>query len=142
MTEPTPLADLLELRDDSHFRLLGRANDILHVAGKRSSLAHLNFHLNRIAGGEDGAFWLPDAAPETVVRTVAFVVAPRLSARQIMAALRRQVESAFLPRRIVQVAALPREATGKLTAQAMRRFALATLAAAAPGGSDERGDTR
>ena len=32
------------------FRLLGRANDLIHVAGKRSSLAHLNFHLNRIEG--------------------------------------------------------------------------------------------
>ena len=48
--QPTPLADLLELIDAQRFRLLGRANDLIHVAGKRSSLAHLNFHLNRIAG--------------------------------------------------------------------------------------------
>jgi acyl-coenzyme A synthetase/AMP-(fatty) acid ligase len=56
--------------------LLGRANDLIHVAGKRSSLAHLNFHLNRIEGVDDGAFWLPDEVADGVVRPVAFVVAP------------------------------------------------------------------
>ena len=34
---------------------------------------------------------------------------------QIVAALRDRVDAAFLPRRIVHVDALPREATGKLT---------------------------
>ncbi len=124
---PTPLADVLELLDARRFRLLGRANDLIHVAGKRSSLAHLNFHLNRIAGVDDGAFWLPDAVAEEVVRPVAFVVAPALPERQIVAALRRHLEPAFVPRRVVKVEALPREATGKLTAAALRRFALATL---------------
>jgi acyl-coenzyme A synthetase/AMP-(fatty) acid ligase len=126
--EPTPLADLLELVDAQRFRLLGRANDLIHVAGKRSSLSHLNFHLNRIAGIDDGAFWLPDDVPEGVVRLVAFVVAPRLSARQIIDALRRELEPAFVPRRVVHVERLPREATGKLTTQRLRDFALQTLA--------------
>ncbi len=130
VVEPTPLADVLELQDECHFRLLGRANDLIHVAGKRSSLAHLNFHLNRIPGVEDGAFWLPDDVAEGVVRTVAFVVAPELGAPQIVAALREQLESAFVPRRIVHVDALPREATGKLTAAALRSLALQTLAPA------------
>ncbi len=127
--EPTPLADVLVLQDAQHFQLLGRANDLIHVAGKRSSLAHLNFHLNRIDGVDDGAFWLPDEVAEGVVRPLAFVVAPRLTARQIIAALREQIESAFVPRRVVHVDALPREATGKLTVAALRRFALQTLTA-------------
>ncbi|HVQ02981.1 MAG TPA: AMP-binding protein [Burkholderiaceae bacterium] len=133
--QPTPLADLLELIDAQHFRLLGRANDLIHVAGKRSSLAHLNFHLNRIAGVQDGAFWLPDDVPEGVVRLVAFVVAPTLSARQITDALRREVEAAFVPRRVVHVDRLPREATGKLTTQRLREFALQTLARVGSGTS-------
>jgi 3-hydroxymyristoyl/3-hydroxydecanoyl-(acyl carrier protein) dehydratase len=133
VTEATPLADVLQLQDARHFRLLGRANDLIHVAGKRSSLAHLNFHLNRIEGVDDGAFWLPDDVAEGVVRPVAFVVAPGLSARQIIHALREHLEPAFVPRRIEQVAALPREATGKLTASALRAFALTTLAAAPDG---------
>jgi acyl-CoA synthetase (AMP-forming)/AMP-acid ligase II len=131
VTEPTPLADVLVLQDAQHFRLLGRANDLIHVAGKRSSLAHLNFQLNRIEGVEDGAFWLPDPheAPEleAVQRPVAFVVAPQLGASAIIAALRLQLDAAFVPRRVVHVASLPREGTGKLTASALRQFALLTL---------------
>ncbi|CAD5372046.1 CoA ligase [Rubrivivax sp. A210] len=125
--EATPLADVLVLEDERHFRLLGRANDLIHVAGKRSSLAHLNFHLNRIEGVADGAFWLPDARGEEVVRPVALVVAPGLSAQQIITALREHLEGAFVPRRVIQVEALPREATGKLTATALARFARQTL---------------
>ena len=129
--EPTALADVLVLQDARHesrpcreFRLLGRANDLIHVAGKRSSLAHLNFHLNRIEGVDDGAFWLPDEVDAGVVRPLAFVVAPTLTAAQVIAALRQHVESVFVPRRVVHVATLPREATGKLTAAALRQFAL------------------
>lgn len=133
---PTPLADLLVLHDARRFGLLGRANDLIQVAGKRSSLGHLNFHLNRIDGVDDGAFWLPEpgdlgpghAGVEDVQRLVAFVVAPRLDARSIVAALRAELEPAFVPRRVVHVQALPREDTGKLTAGALRRFALSTLA--------------
>lgn len=128
VVEPTALADVLELHDERSFGLLGRANDLIHVAGKRSSLAHLNFHLNRIDGVTDGAFWLPDEDGEVVVRPLVFVVAPTLAARDIIVALRRQVEAAFVPRRVLHVAALPREATGKLTAAALRRFALQLLA--------------
>ena len=123
----TPLADVLQLEDATHFRLLGRANDLIHVAGKRSSLAHLNYHLNRIDGVHDGAFWLPDEVHDRVVRPVAFVVAPKLSAAQIVRALRGSLDAAFVPRRVVFIETLPREATGKLTMQTLRRFALERL---------------
>lgn len=126
--EPTPLADVLVLQDAQHFQLLGRANDLIHVAGKRSSLAHLNFHLNRIPGVDDGVFWMPEERADGITRPVAFVVAPTLSARQVVEALREHLEAAFVPRRVVHVPALPREATGKLTAQALARFARDALA--------------
>ncbi|RYF35132.1 MAG: acyl-CoA synthetase [Comamonadaceae bacterium] len=126
--EPTPMADILELLDDRRFRLLGRANDLVHVAGRRSSLGHLNYHLNSIAGVEDGAFWLPDDVSDGVVRPIAFVVAPTLAAADIVGALRQRLEPVFVPRRVVHVKAFPREATGKLTVRALREFALAQLA--------------
>lgn len=129
---PTPLADVLELLDARRFRLFGRANDLIHVAGRRSSLGHLNYHLNSIAGVDDGAIWIPDEVADGVVRPVAFVVAPTLSAQQVTAALRQRIEAVFVPRRVVHVAALPREGTGKLTVRALRDFALAQLAGAAP----------
>ncbi|MFO1327043.1 MAG: AMP-binding protein [Rubrivivax sp.] len=131
---PTALADVLELHDAQRFRLLGRAGDLIHVAGKRSSLAHLNFQLNRVPGVVDGAFWLPDEPLDGVVRPVAFVVAPGLSAREVIAGLRQTVEAAFVPRRVVMLDALPREATGKITAGTLRALAAEHLA---PEGDDQ-----
>lgn len=127
VVEPTVLADVLELDDACHFRLLGRSNDLIHVAGKRSSLAYLNFQLNRVDGVEDGCFWMPDEVVDGVVRPVAFVVAPSLATGEVIARLRPLLEPAFVPRKVVPVSALPRNDTGKLTAKALRDFALAHL---------------
>jgi acyl-coenzyme A synthetase/AMP-(fatty) acid ligase len=132
--QATTLADVIEVVDAQHFRLLGRSNDLINIAGKRSSLAHLNHHLNSIDGVLDGAFWLPPGndADASVVRLVAFVVAPRLGAdmlqRHVLQALRERLDAAFLPRRVVAVAALPREATGKLPAAGFAAFAAQALA--------------
>lgn len=120
---PVPLADLLALDGAQHFQLLGRANDVIQVAGKRSSLGHLNFHLHSIDGVTDGAFWLPDDVPDGVVRPVAFVVTPALSVQQIQTALRSRIDAVFVPRRIVHVPELPRDATGKLSVGALRELA-------------------
>jgi acyl-coenzyme A synthetase/AMP-(fatty) acid ligase len=114
--EPTRLADVLDVLEPTRFRLLGRSNDLINVAGKRSSLAHLNHHLNSIAGVRDGAFWLPPDSGEAVVRMVAVVVAPDVSRESLLAALRERVDAAFLPRRILRVESLPRDPTGKLPA--------------------------
>ena len=131
-----PLADVIEVIDPTTFRLLGRSNDLINIAGKRSSLGHLNYHLNMIPGVQDGAFWLPpDDASGGVVRLVAFVVAPELTPQalqqQVARALRERVDAAFLPRRVIPVASLPREAgTGKLPALSFAAWAERTLAAA------------
>ena len=117
--QPTLLADLLEVMDAQTFRLLGRSNDLINIAGKRSSLSHLNYHLNSIPGIDDGSFWLPPGEPARgIVRLTAFVVAPGIEPgalhEHVASALRQRVDAAFLPRRIVAVPALPREPTGKL----------------------------
>jgi acyl-coenzyme A synthetase/AMP-(fatty) acid ligase len=135
--EPTTLADVIEVLDAGRFRLLGRSNDLINIAGKRSSLAHLNYHLNMIPGVLDGAFWLPpDDAAGGIVRLVAFVVAPALDAPAlhdaVLAGLRERVDAAFLPRRIVRVDALPREpSTGKLPAGPFNAWVERVLAAGA-----------
>ena len=129
--QPTVLADVLEVVDAETFRLLGRSNDLINVAGKRSSIGHLDFHLNSIEGVVDGAFWMPpesDGDAAGVVRLVAFVVAPGVARERIVAALRDRVDAAFLPRRIVHVDALPREATGKLTRARLGELAARHLA--------------
>jgi acyl-coenzyme A synthetase/AMP-(fatty) acid ligase/3-hydroxymyristoyl/3-hydroxydecanoyl-(acyl carrier protein) dehydratase len=141
VTTPTPLADILDLLDARRFRLLGRANDLIHVAGKRSSLAHLNFHLNRIDGVQDGAYWLPDDVADGVVRPVAFVVAPGLTARQVIQGLRDRLEAAFVPRRVVLLDELPREGTGKITAATLRALAARHLPADDAGAGEDTAAT-
>ena len=136
--EPTPLADVLEVLSPTRFRLLGRSNDLINVAGKRSSLSHLNYQLNSIEGVQDGAFWLPPAdSVEGVSRLVAFVVAPTLPRERLLAELRRRVEAVLLPRRIVMIDSLPRDPTGKLPAARLETLATSLLsregAAADPG---------
>ncbi len=126
---PTPLADVLEVLAPDRFRLLGRSNDLINIAGKRNSLAHLNFHLNSTPGVADGAFWLPaDEIDGSIARLVAFVVAPGLPQaalhEAVLASLRPRVDPVFLPRRVVAVPALPREpSTGKLPAIAFDAWA-------------------
>ena len=130
--EPSRLADVLEVLSPKRFRLLGRSNDLVNVAGKRSSLSHLNHQLNSIEGVHDGAFWLPpDGNDAAVVRLVALVVAPQLGHDALLAALRERVDAAFLPRRIVRVDALPRDPTGKLPAARLAELARRLVEASA-----------
>jgi acyl-coenzyme A synthetase/AMP-(fatty) acid ligase len=108
------LADVIELRAAGRFRLHGRTSDLVNIAGKRTSLAHLNYHLNSIEGVRDGAFVMPEETGTGVTRLMAFVVAPGLTRDAVMKALRRRVDAAFLPRPLLLVDALPRNETGKL----------------------------
>ncbi len=118
--EARMLSDVIEIKSDHQFLLHGRVGDLINVAGKRTSLAHLNFHLNSIPGVEDGVFLLPDATPDNndgdcVVRLTAYVVTRTLSPAQILTALRTRIDPVFLPRPVRLVNELPRNQTGKLT---------------------------
>jgi acyl-coenzyme A synthetase/AMP-(fatty) acid ligase len=121
-----PVSDLLRKVSEDQFVLEGRASDMINVAGKRASLGDLNHKLLEIPGVQDGAFYVPESPDGRVVRLVAFVVAPGLSTARILAALRRSVDPAFLPRPLVKVARLPRAATGKLPLHALRSLAAET----------------
>jgi acyl-coenzyme A synthetase/AMP-(fatty) acid ligase len=123
---PAPLADVIELDSPETFRLRGRLASVVNVAGKRTSLEYLDAQLTTIAGVRDGAFFMPDeavGAVEGVTRLMAFVVAPDLSAPEVLAALRSRIDAAFLPRPLVFVDALPRNATGKLPREALSALA-------------------
>lgn len=112
-----PLSDLLESVADGRFILHGRSADLINIAGKRTSLAYLNQQLNAIDGVEDGCFFMPDESTgpvEGVSRLCAFVVAPGLTPRQLLDALRQRVDPIFLPRPLVFLESLGRNATGKL----------------------------
>ena len=102
--------------------LHGRTADLVNIAGKRTSLAHLNYHLNSIEGVRDGVFVVPEQEGEAVTKLTAYVVAPGLSGDGLINALRQRIDAAFLPRPLHFVDALPRNETGKLPRQALDEF--------------------
>lgn len=120
----TPLNDDIELLDTDPgcFLLHGRHADLVNIAGKRTSLTYLNHQLHAIPGVLDGAFLLPpereDQATENVRRLTCLVVAPNLTPVQLLSLLRERIDPIFLPRPLLFVDALPRNATGKLPASA------------------------
>jgi len=122
-----PLSDVLELQSPTRFVLLGRHSDMVNIAGKRTSLAYLNHQINSIPGVVDAAlYWPQDASQDAqgrIQRPVAFVVAPALDEAGLQHALRERIDPAFLPRPVHFVPALPRNATGKLTQQALAGLA-------------------
>jgi hypothetical protein len=119
----TVLPDVIDLRDPTHFLLHGRIADMVNVAGKRTSLVHLNYHLNAIDGVTDGAFVMADTAgDDSVSRLAAFVVAPGRTAGFLLAELRKRIDVAFLPRPLCLVPALPRNALGKLPHAEVQRL--------------------
>ncbi|ANQ83350.1 hypothetical protein dqs_0273 [Azoarcus olearius] len=110
-----PMSDVIEQVDARRFLLRGRNADLVNIAGKRTSLGYLNQQLLSIPGVRDGAFYLPDdSGGAHIVRLAAFVVAPTLDAATLQAALRERIDAVFLPRPVVWLDALPRNATGKL----------------------------
>lgn len=109
------LSDVIELLPDQRFLLHGRHADLINIAGKRTSLAYLNHQIAAVPGVVDAAFFLPDAADERgITRLTAFAVAPGLSPRELLAALRDKIDAIFLPRPLLLVDQLPRNSTGKL----------------------------
>jgi acyl-coenzyme A synthetase/AMP-(fatty) acid ligase len=122
---PAPFTDLIDVLDVEHFSLRGRASDVVNVAGKRASLAALNAHLLAIPGVIDGVYYIPEERGDTVTRLGAFVVAPTLTSKRLRAELRRRIDAVFLPRPLHFVSELPRNATGKVTHEALRHFAAA-----------------
>ncbi len=118
-----PLADVIEMRGQGRFLLHGRTADLVNIAGKRTSLAHLNYHLNSIEGVRDGTFVVPEQEGETVTRLTAYVVAPGHTSETLMNELRQRIDTAFLPRPLCLVDALPRNATGKLPLQSLNQIA-------------------
>jgi acyl-coenzyme A synthetase/AMP-(fatty) acid ligase len=117
------LNDRIDPLGTDEFLLGGREADIVKIAGKRASLAALNESLCAVDGVTDGAF-LPSGRHDEQARTrlAAFVVAPDISRPDILARLRQRMDPVFLPRPLVKVDRLPRNATGKLPEASLREL--------------------
>lgn len=122
---PAPVSDILELHDDKTFRIAGRRDDLVKVAGKRTTLGALNGALLAGPGVRDGTFWMPEHphAGSEVRRTVAFVVlAPGASANDVLRDLRTRLDPVFLPRPVYVVDSLCRTSIGKLPTENIRKL--------------------
>jgi acyl-coenzyme A synthetase/AMP-(fatty) acid ligase len=116
------LHDVIQPTGPATFLLGERAADLVDVAGKRASLAHLNHQLLAVPGVQDGVFAMGESDGRRVARLMAVAVAPALSADDILRALRERIDPAFLPRPLVLVDELPRNALGKLPREALLRL--------------------
>jgi acyl-coenzyme A synthetase/AMP-(fatty) acid ligase len=104
------LQDHIESLSPTEFYLLGRATDMIKVAGKRGSLQALTQALLDIQGVHDAVVFVPD----TDARPAALVVAPTLSSARIATLLADRIDPVFVPRPLLVVATLPRNGVGKL----------------------------
>ena len=135
LPQPVRPADMLAAHGPTRFALAGREGDLVNIAGKRTSLGYLTQVLLEIAGVEDGTFVRPpDEDADRPQRLLAVVVAPQACREDILAELSRRIDPVFLPRPLLLVDALPRNAAGKLPQAALVRLvagAQATAGAAA-----------
>jgi acyl-coenzyme A synthetase/AMP-(fatty) acid ligase len=111
---PVRVPDRITVDREGMFVVHGREADQVKVAGHRVSLGELNQKLLEIDGVQDGIVFLPEEDDSPVTRPMAFVVAPGRSSEEIQRELRARVDPVFLPRPVVCVPSLPRNATGKL----------------------------
>jgi len=111
---PMRLQDVITRQPGNRFVIIGRNADMVDVAGKRASLADLTRRLLAVPGVKDGVVFQPDTGAGLVRRVAALVVAPDLTAENIVEQLSHSVDPAFIPRPLIKVAVLPRNEVGKL----------------------------
>src|SRR5690606_26031037 len=117
LPEAVMLQDLIEFGADGRFRLLGRNEDMLEIAGKRGSLQEMNNLLLTTPGVADGVVFVPEQREQgSAVRPVALVVAAagQVTRAELLARFAQFLDPVFVPRPLYLVDALPREENGKL----------------------------
>ncbi len=110
--QPVELDDVYQILPEHRFNVLGRATDLIKIAGKRASLADLNQRLLKIQGIEDGCFiQMKSPGPD---QRLGLIVVSNLTEQTIRDELKQYLDSVFLPRVIVYTNELPRNSVGKL----------------------------
>jgi len=122
------MQDVIQLHDNGRsFELLGRSADMIEIAGKRGSLQEMNTLLMQVSGLIDGVVFFPEQN-KAVPRLVAIVVLGQDSDKQAITGLfKRHLDNVFVPRPIIQVDVLPRQANGKLPKRSLQQIYQAYL---------------
>ncbi len=118
-SSPITIPDLITMSSPHEFLLEGRPKDLVNIGGHRASLEDLTHQLASIDGVIDAVYYSPPHTDHPVTRLMAFAVAPGKTTEEIVEILRRKVSPVFLPRPLYLVDALPRNPTGKLTAESL-----------------------
>jgi 4-coumarate--CoA ligase (photoactive yellow protein activation family) len=115
--------DRLELVERG-FRLLGRADHVVKVGGRRVDLGDIEAHLRAISGVRDARVLARDSKSLRGVDLCAVVEAPALdvTVETLKRELAKNLDPVAVPRRFRIVAELPRTSAGKVTERAL--FAL------------------
>lgn len=112
LQKPVALDDVFDIQKNGDFKLIGRAADLVKVAGKRSSIADLNIRLQAIPGIIDGCFFRIQRT-ETNQR-LGIVVVSNHKPETIIQHLKRHLDEVFLPRVIYYSEKIPRNGVGKI----------------------------
>lgn len=114
LPQQQPVQDRIETSDGRAFRLLGRGDDMIEIAGKRGSLQEMNKLLLATPGVVDGVVFMPESGQQTITRPVALVVGNDITKQQLSTRFAAHLDPVFMPRPLLLVDALPREDNGKL----------------------------
>lgn len=113
--------DFIEPLGDDGFDLVGRASGMIKVGGRRFSLGVIETAFLDVPGVHDVAVLVEDPQNDREVRPVALVVAPGRTVRELLDAVRLQLDPVCIPREILLVESLPRSATSKLSPDDLHR---------------------
>lgn len=119
---PRPLrcGDRVSCRTDGRFELLGRADGVVKVGGKRVSLREVEERLSALPGVHEAAALAEAVGGARGEEIWVVAAASGWDAARLRQALAAWLDPVTLPRRIRVVDRLPREANGKLRRERLR----------------------
>ncbi len=120
----TAIDDRIELRPDGTFQYLGRANELIKVAGKRADAHELETTIRTVPGVMDVAVLVHATIGKEPRVVCAITVAEGVvvGREDVAAAIRRQFDSVFVPKIVKVVAAIPRTDRGKVAIEPLRQL--------------------
>ncbi len=119
---PRITADRARLDPDGTFALLGRADDVVKVGGKRVSLADVEARIRAIPGVRDARVRAEPSTAGRGVRLAALVEADAVGAAEVRSTLARAFDDSVVPRHVSIVPSFPRTAAGKVDEATLARL--------------------
>jgi acyl-coenzyme A synthetase/AMP-(fatty) acid ligase len=113
LPRPFETADLVEMNEDGSFTHLGRMDGIVKIGGRRVSIQEVEDALRQQPGVVDASVVAVPVAGARGNQLLAAVVPASLDVEPLKSALLERFEPSCLPRRILCLESLPRDANGK-----------------------------